>query len=173
MTNMSKKIWTVGHSTRSWEEFVELLKSFAIEHLADIRTFPGSRRYPHFNKEALAENLKQNGIDYSHMYALGGRRKPQPDSTNVSWRNSSFRGYADYMKSSEFNEAASRLQNLATTQSVAYMCSEAMWWKCHRALVSDFFKVKGWTVLHILNIGSVTEHPYTSPARIEQGELFY
>jgi uncharacterized protein (DUF488 family) len=149
------------------------LKGHTINLLVDIRTFPGSRRYPHFNKELLAASLKQHEVDYLHMPSLGGRRKPTADSTNTSWRNASFRGYADYMKTPEFITAATQLENLATTRHVAYMCSEAMWWKCHRALVSDYLKVRGWTVLHIMDVNKVTEHPYTSPARTEQGELFY
>jgi uncharacterized protein (DUF488 family) len=168
-----RKIWTIGHSTRALDEFLELLKGHTINLLVDIRTFPGSRRYPHFNKELLGTSLKQDGVDYLHIPSLGGRRKPAPDSTNTSWRNASFRGYADYMKTPEFRTAATQLENLATAHRVAYMCSEAMWWKCHRALVSDYLKVRGWTVLHIIDVNKVTEHPYTSPARTEQGELFY
>jgi uncharacterized protein (DUF488 family) len=170
---MIKKVWTIGHSTRSFEEFLALLKQFGIDLLVDVRTFPGSRRYPHFNKEFLAQSLKQNKIDYLHMPSLGGRRKPAPDSTNTSWRNASFRGYADYMKTAEYKTAIAQLKNLASRHQLAYMCSEAMWWKCHRALISDYLKVKGWVVLHIMDVDKVAEHPYTSPARAEQGELFY
>ena len=171
--NPEKTIWTIGHSTRSLEEFLQLLKSFDIQLLADIRTFPGSRRYPHFNKESISESLRKESIDYVHLVELGGRRKPEPDSINTSWRHASFRGYADYMQTSAFHQAIAKLENLALNKKVAYMCSEAMWWKCHRALVSDYLKVKGWKVYHIMDKEKSTEHPYTSPARPVQGKLFY
>ena len=113
------------------------------------------------------------GISYLHMPALGGRRTPRRDSSNTAWRNKAFQGYADYMETPEFKAAIDDLQVLATTRSVAYMCSEAVWWRCHRALVSDYLKVKGWKVLHIMDFSKVTEHPYTAPAKEVQGKLFY
>jgi uncharacterized protein (DUF488 family) len=173
MNDSRTEIWTIGHSTRSMEEFLSILKSFRMEVLIDIRTFPGSRRYPHFNKESLSTTLQQNGIEYVHMLALGGRRKPLADSVNVSWRHPSFRGYADHMQTPEFIDAINDVQRLASQKRVAYMCSEAMWWKCHRSLVSDYLKVKGWNVQHITDVGKSSEHPYTSPAKPVQGELFY
>jgi uncharacterized protein (DUF488 family) len=171
--NESKYIWTIGHSTRSLEDFISILKSFDIHALIDIRTFPGSRRYPHFNKETLSKSLNENHIEYIHMLALGGRRKPLPDSINTSWRHSSFRGYADHMQSDEFKDAINEVQQIAEKKRVVYMCSEAMWWKCHRSLVSDYLKVKGWNVQHIIDVNKSSEHPYTSPAKPVQGELFY
>jgi uncharacterized protein (DUF488 family) len=173
MSESRTEIWTIGHSTRSIEQFLSILTSFRIEVLIDIRTFPGSRRYPHFNKESLSTTLQQNGIEYVHMLALGGRRKPLPDSVNVSWRHPSFRGYADHMQTPEFIDAINDVQRLASQKRVAYMCSEAMWWKCHRSLVSDYLKVKGWNVQHIADVSKSSEHPYTSPAKPVQGELFY
>jgi uncharacterized protein (DUF488 family) len=173
MQRDNKDIWTIGHSTRSPEEFLSILKSFNIEVLIDIRTFPGSRRYPHFNKESLSESLAQNGIHYLHFIELGGRRKPLPDSVNTAWRHPSFRGYADHMQTPEFLKAISELQDIASSKRVAYMCSESMWWKCHRALVSDYLKAKGWNVQHIMDVNKSSEHPYTSPARAVQGNLFY
>jgi len=173
MHNSEKTVWTIGHSTRSLEEFVSILKSFDIQTLIDIRTFPGSRRYPHFNKESLSKSLHEVGIEYLHFIELGGRRKPKPDSVNVAWRHASFRGYADHMQSPEFLEAINKLQNIASESRTVYMCSEAMWWKCHRSLVSDYLKVKGWNVQHITDVNKSTEHPYTSPAKAVQGELFY
>jgi uncharacterized protein (DUF488 family) len=143
-----KTIWTIGHSTRTLDEFLVILKSFGIEVLIDIRTFPGSRRYPHFNKESLSNSLAENGVSYRHMLPLGGRRKPLADSVNTSWRHSSFRGYADHMQSKEFIDAIQEVQNIAQHKRVVYMCSEAMWWKCHRSLVSDYLKVKGWKLFY-------------------------
>jgi uncharacterized protein (DUF488 family) len=173
MNSGEKTIWTVGHSTRSITEFLGLLSMHRIELLVDIRSYPGSRRYPHFNKETLAATLLQNGIRYEHMAGLGGRRKPDSDSLNSAWRHPAFRGYADYMQTAGFKESIAALQRVAENERTAYMCSEAPLWKCHRALVSDFLKVHGWMVLHIMEKGKLTEHPFTSPARMAQGELFY
>jgi uncharacterized protein (DUF488 family) len=173
MQTRSGTIWTIGHSTRSGEEFLNLLFINSIELVIDIRSFPGSRRYPHFNKENLSLLLKENGIGYRHLAGLGGRRKPAPDSANIAWRHPSFRGYADHMQTQEFQDEIAILEELALKARTAYMCSEAPWWKCHRALVSDFLKIREWHVLHIMEKGKVTEHPFTSPARPVQGRLFY
>lgn len=166
-------IWTIGHSTRTMEQFILLLQSQYIELLVDIRTYPGSRRFPHFNKEKLTASLPDHNIAYRHMIGLGGRRKPDKDSQNIGWRHPSFRGYADYMLTPAFAGEISTLEALAASKRTAYMCSEAPWWKCHRALVSDYLKVRGWTVNHIMENGKITEHPFTSPARASQGQLFY
>ena len=171
--NEERTIWTIGHSTRSIDEFLLLLKGEKIEMLVDIRTYPGSRRFPHFNKENLSAFLPEEGIEYKHMVGLGGRRKPEKDSQNMAWRHPSFRGYADYMKTPAFTGEIEILEETATKKRTAYMCSEAPWWRCHRALVSDFLKVRGWRVNHIMENGKITEHPYTSPARTVQGQLFY
>lgn len=168
-----KTVWTIGHSTRSLGEFASLLVTQGIELLVDIRSFPGSRRYPHFNKENLSLSLPERGIEYRHMPGLGGRRKPKQDSVNTAWRHPSFRGYADYMQTGVFSEQVAILEDLAANARTAYMCSEAPWWKCHRALVSDYLKIHGWIVWHIMEGGKLTEHPYTSPARQVQGQLFY
>jgi uncharacterized protein (DUF488 family) len=167
------EIWTIGHSTRTEKEFLELLQSCDIKLLVDVRTLPGSRRYPHFNQENLVKSLEQQGIRYQHIPELGGRRKPRPDSINTAWRNESFRGYADYMETAGFKNALSQLESLAAHERTAYMCSEAVWWKCHRALISDALKAKGWTVLHISDKKKTQEHPYTKPAKEIQGKLFY
>jgi uncharacterized protein (DUF488 family) len=169
----NKNIWTVGHSTRTLGDFIALLQNFEIQVLADIRTFPGSRRYPHFNKEALTESLLEAHIRYIHFPALGGRRKPDPQSVNTAWRHPSFKGYADHMHTEEFLNAIQQLQSIAESERLAFMCSELLWWKCHRSLVSDFLKVNGWTVHHISDVGKEQIHPYTSPARAVQGKLFY
>jgi len=155
------------------EEFTGMLQSFEIELLVDIRNFPGSRRYPHFNKDALEISMPAAGIGYVHMKDLGGRRKPQPGSKNTAWEHAAFRGYADYMETDTFKTAVHELEQLALRQRVAYMCSEAVWWSCHRALVSDWLKHAGWTVLHIMAADKVQEHPYTKPARIVNGGLVY
>src|SRR5262245_22340394 len=143
-----KVVWTIGHSTRSIEEFISALTSVEIQLLVDIRSFPGSRRYPHFNKENLETALPNASIDYLHMKDLGGRRKVLPNSHNDAWKNDAFRGYADYMETEEFHLAINELQRLASEKRLTYMCSEAVWWKCHRSLVSDYLKSKGWTVIH-------------------------
>jgi uncharacterized protein (DUF488 family) len=155
------------------EAFLDMLQSFKIELLADIRNFPGSKRFPHFNSESLARSLAQSGISYHHYKDLGGRRKPLKDSKNMGWRLAAFRGYADYMETSEFQMALHELQTVAEKSITAYMCSEAVWWSCHRSLVSDQLKNKGWKVLHIMKVGKADEHPYTKPARIINGELKY
>jgi uncharacterized protein (DUF488 family) len=168
-----KDIWTIGHSTHPMDEFLTMLKSFDIEVLVDIRTYPGSRRYPHFNKENLLTTLSLEKIRYEHFVDLGGRRKPAKDSINTAWRHPAFRGYADHMQSAGFTSAVSRLETIAEKFKTAYMCSEATWWRCHRALLSDFLKARGWNVYHIMAQNKSTPHPYTSPAKIVQGELFY
>ena len=166
-------VLTIGHSTRSLDEFIEILQSFRIELLVDVRSFPGSRRYPHFNREALNGSLRASGIDYIHLPELGGRRRPLPDSLNMTWRNESFRGYADYMETDEFRDGIDRLLALGRDRRTVIMCSEAVWWRCHRSMISDYLKAKGVAVIHILAAGKSEAHPYTSVARIVNGELSY
>lgn len=149
-----------------------MLQSFDIKLVADIRRYPGSRRYPQFNTDNLSRSLANAGIQYIHLPELGGRRKPLPNSPNTAWRNDAFRGYADYIMTDEFKAAVSNLEKPGREQTTAYMCSEAVWWRCHRALVSDYLKTAGWKVMHIMDIGKATEHPYTAPAREAQGKLF-
>ena len=173
MKKDNKVIWTIGHSTRSLEEFVAMLHSSHIKSIADVRSFPGSRKFPQFNKEDLEISLPQNNIEYTHLKNLGGRRKASPDSKNTSWRNLAFRGYADYMETDNFKREIKKLEEMALKQPTAYMCSEAVWWRCHRALISDYLKVHGWKVMHIMGIGKEDEHPYTSPAKIVNSELSY
>ena len=166
-------IYTIGHSTHSLSDFFDMLQSFGIKVIADIRSLPGSRKYPQFNKENLELSLKEIGIHYTHLADLGGRRKVKKDSKNTRWNNDSFKAYADYMETGEFERAIVKLEQIALEQPTAYMCSEAVWWRCHRSMVSDYLKAKGWTVLHIMATGKVQEHPYTAPARIVDGNLFY
>ena len=167
------KLWTVGHSTRSGEEFTEILKAHDIEVLVDVRTYPGSRRYPQFNRESLAARLALLKIDYKHEPRLGGRRTPRPDSHNTAWRNAQFRGYADHMETDEFKNGVSELLELASRARVAVMCAEAVWWRCHRSLIADYLKAEGHEVIHILDAKKVEDHPFTSAARVINGRLSY
>jgi uncharacterized protein (DUF488 family) len=168
-----KRIWTVGHSTRSAQEFNEVLLAHQIGSLVDVRSFPGSRRYPHFNKQELSRTLESAGILYSHNPELGGRRRPSPHSKNMAWKNSSFRAYADHMESEEFRKGVQALLKLTEENRTAMMCAEALWWRCHRSLIADFLKVRGVEVIHILDAQQTEVHPYTSAARIVQGRLSY
>lgn len=168
------RIWTIGHSTRNIDVFISLLEENGIKLLADVRSWPGSKRYPQFNKETLAEFLSARGIRYEHLPELGGRRKPNADSRNTAWRNASFRGYADHMETEEFRNGVERLLALAREAgSTAIMCAEAVWWRCHRALISDYLKVRGVEIMHILATNKIEAHPFTSAARIVNGELSY
>ena len=166
-------IWTIGHSTRSLEGLLALLAEYRIEAVADVRRFPGSRRYPHFASEALATSLPAHGVAYQWMPRLGGRRKVQPASPNTAWRNASFQGYADYTASAEFAAGLAELLQLAVEKHTAMMCAEAVWWHCHRSIVSDVLKLRGIEVIHIIDASHSTLHPYTSPARIVDGRLSY
>jgi uncharacterized protein (DUF488 family) len=153
--------------------------------VADVRSLPGSKRYPQFNKETLADSLVRAGIRYEHFPELGGRRKSSPDSKNTAWRNQSFRGYADYMETEEFHKGIERLIGLATGRvrptgglaeeiaPTAIMCAESVWWRCHRALISDFLKARGVEVIHIVDEKKTDPHPFTSAARVVNGELNY
>jgi uncharacterized protein (DUF488 family) len=173
MDKENKTIWTIGHSTRSFEEFLEMLHSFSIKLIADVRSYPGSRRFQQFNKEALEVSLPQDNIQYAHLKNLGGRRKANPDSKNTGWRHAAFRGYADYMETNIFKDGIIDLANRALKQRTAYMCSEALWWRCHRSMISDYLRSQGWDVMHIMGIGKAELHSYTGPARIVNGKLNY
>jgi len=166
-------VWTIGHSTLAIEDFINLLVRCEIQVLADVRSFPSSRRYPQFNQDNLQSSLAANRIEYVHLPELGGRRRVRPDSINMSWRNESFRGYADYMETRGFELGISKLLELAAQRRTAIMCAESLWWRCHRSLISDFLKVKGIEVVHIIASGKAEPHPYTSAARIVDGELSY
>jgi uncharacterized protein (DUF488 family) len=166
-------IWTVGHSNRSAEEFVQLITANYIQAIADVRRFPGSRRCPQFGRDQLSEALATAQIEYLHFPELGGRRNPRPDSLNDAWRNASFRAYADYMSEPDFLHGVNRLLALARQKSTAVMCAEALWWQCHRALIADYLKARGNRVIHILSPNKTQEHPFTSAARLVNGELSY
>ena len=167
------KIWTIGHSTHPEEKFTEILIGHRIEVLVDVRTFPGSRRYPQFNKSALSESLERISVTYKHEPRLGGRRIPRKDSHNTAWRNASFRGYADHTETNEFQTGIKELLEVAEHARTAVMCAEAVWWKCHRSLIADYLKADGHTVIHIIDAKKAEEHPFTSAARIVDGKLSY
>jgi uncharacterized protein (DUF488 family) len=171
---MISRFWTIGHSTRTIDIFIALLEENGIKLVADVRSLPGSKRYPQFNREVLAKSLTERGIRYEHFLELGGRRRPRPDSHNIAWRNASFRGYADHMETEEFRTGVERLLDLANKVGrTAIMCAEAVWWRCHRALISDYLKVRGIEVVHIVDANKSELHPYTSVARIVGGTLSY
>lgn len=153
------KVWTIGHSTRGAEEFSQILLAQRIEALIDVRTYPGSRRYPHFNKETLSQALQGHGIDYHHEPRLGGRRMPRPDSRNTAWRNASFRGYADHMETREFEAGIEKLLEVAGERRAAVMCAEADWRRCHRSLIADYLKAAGHEVVHIVEANKTESHP--------------
>ena len=167
------QIWTVGHSTRSAEDFEKLILAHKVKALVDVRAFPTSRRFPQFNQKELSQQLATVGVEYLHLPALGGRRSPSPVSRNTAWKNDSFRAYADHMETDVFKSAMSELLLLASKSATAFMCAEALWWKCHRSLIADYLKAKGHEVIHILGIDKTEVHPYTSAARIVDGELSY
>jgi uncharacterized protein (DUF488 family) len=165
-------LWTIGHSNRSLEQFIELLGAQRIQLLADVRRFPGSRRLPHFNQENLSKSLGSAGVEYIHFPELGGRRKALSNSPNTAWRNEAFRGYADFMMTGEFRAGIERLLDLARQKRTAIMCAEALWWQCHRSLIADYLKAAGHKVLHIMG-NKTEEHPFTSAARMVEGKLSY
>jgi uncharacterized protein (DUF488 family) len=168
------RIWTIGHSTRDIGDFIATLQANAIKAVADVRLLPGSKRYPHFNQTALQVSLAEAGISYEHFPELGGRRKAKHNSRNTSWRNEAFRGYADHMETEEFDLGIKRLVALGQRVGpTAMMCAEAVWWHCHRALISDFLKVRGVEVIHIIDAKKNEPHPFTSAATVLDGQLSY
>lgn len=146
-------------------EFLDLLNVNAIDAMADVRRFPASRKHPHFDQDALRYSLPEVGVAYVPLPELGGRRRPRPDSHNTVWRNESFRGYADYMETKEFYTGIERLLELARRKRTVVTCAEAVWWRCHRSLISDYLKAAGICVRHVINGTSSEIHPYTSAAR--------
>ena len=166
-------LWTIGHSTRPINEFLDLLTRQGIRHLVDVRAIPFSRHNPQFNQDALSKSLQAAEITYSHFAALGGRRKSRSDSKNTGWRNASFRGYADYMQTPDFQVALHELTILAARTRTAIMCAEAVPWRCHRSLIADALIAQGWTVLEI--VGEAEPKPHTLPAwaATENGVVTY
>jgi len=166
-------IHTVGHSTRERDELVALLRAHGVDALADVRRFPGSKRLPHFNAEALGAALPAEGIAYEHYPELGGRRSRVPGSPNGGWDNAAFQGYADHMASDEFARGLARLEAWARERSVAVMCAEAPWWRCHRRLLADALLVRGHEVRHIVDDREAAQHELTEFAHVEDGRLTY
>jgi uncharacterized protein (DUF488 family) len=164
---------TIGHSTHPIEEFIRILEAHGIRRLVDVRTIPKSRRNPQFNKENLAVSLHAAGIDYRHLPGLGGLRHARKDSMNTGWRNASFRGYADYMQTPEFDENLNRLMELASETPTAIMCAEAVPWRCHRSLIADALVARGIVVLEILGIAKAQLHVMTPFARVEGLRVTY
>jgi uncharacterized protein (DUF488 family) len=173
MSSNTPALWTIGHSTLPAELFIGMLGEHRVAQVADVRRYPASRRHPQFGREALQAALSEHGIVYAWLPELGGRRSPRHDSHNTGWRNAGFRGYADYMESETFELGIVRLLELARARSTAIMCAEHAWQQCHRGLISDYLKARGWQVLHILSRAAAQEHPYTEPARIVDGRLDY
>ncbi len=166
-------VLTIGHSTRTIEEFLAILQARGVQLLLDVRTIPKSRRVPQFNSDALAASLREKGIEYVHLATLGGLRRAKKDSINTGWRNASFRGYADYMATQEFREGLDRLLRLAKTQRTAIMCAEAVPWRCHRSLIGDALLVRGVRVEDIMSATSVRPHEMTSFAKIDGLNIVY
>jgi len=166
-------VWTVGHSTRSSEEFVALLTAHRIEALIDVRRYPTSRRYPWFGRETLSEQLSQAGILYLWLPQLGGRRQSSLSSKNTALKNRSLRGYADHMETEEFRADIERVIAFAQSFRTALMCAEAVWWRCHRSLIADYLFARGIMVIHILDRKTSAEHTLTPAAKIIGGRLSY
>ena len=166
-------LYTVGHSTRSLDAFVNLLTRHGVACVADVRRFPRSRKYPHFNDEELARTLPRSGIDYVAFPALGGRRRTTPDSPNAGWRNEGFRGYADYMTSVEFLGGIERLAERASKSPTVIMCAEAVPWRCHRSLIADAMLVRGWDVLDIVGDADPSPHKLTPFAKADGTTITY
>jgi uncharacterized protein (DUF488 family) len=166
-------IWTVGHGARPLEEFVAILRASEIKAVADVRLFPGSRRHPQFGAESLEASLREIGIAYVHLPALGGRREPRADSPHRALRVAAFRGYADHMGTEEFARGYERLVSLASGSRTAVMCAETLWWRCHRRLIADRLTVDGWTVLHLFAPAKTEPHVLWDAARNVDGHLVY
>jgi uncharacterized protein (DUF488 family) len=171
--NPASVIYTVGHSTHPLDDFVGLLRIAGVQALADVRRYPGSRRQPHFNREALAQALPAAGIAYAHLGRLGGRRDVVPRSPNRGWDNEGFVAYADHMATPEFAAGVEELETIAGEHVTAVMCAEAPWWRCHRRLLADALLVRGWTVRHIGPSGRITDHALTDFAVVERGTITY
>ncbi len=169
-----KEIFTLGHSTRSEEDFLEILRHYGIELLVDVRSLPGSRRFPHFNQEVLSQTLQAQGIGYYHAKNLGGRRRTVPGSTlNDAWRNKSFRAYADYMQEADFEEGVDMLLESARSLTLVLMCAEAVPWRCHRSLIADALLARGVQVTEIFSLSNARPHTLTSFAVMDGQNICY
>lgn len=167
------KIYTIGHSTRPIDEFIDMLNNFNVHNLIDVRTIPKSGFNPQYNKEALAKSLANEKIDYEHVSGLGGLRHAKKDSVNFGWRNASFRGYADYMQTEEFENSLHELIEKAHKEIVAIMCAEAVPWRCHRSLIADALLLHGLDVRDIMGAQKESVHKMNPMAKISKGKLYY
>ncbi len=167
-------IFTVGHSTHPIEEFLTLLGKHRIAALADVRSFPGSRRWPQFNQAELKRAAERAGIEYLWLKPLGGRRHGvRPDSPHAAWTHPAFRSYADYAGGAGFAAGLADLMAAALAARTAYLCSEGLWWRCHRRIISDYLAARGWTVMHIIPDGQLAGHVLAPFARIDAGRIIY
>ena len=173
ISEMALTVWTIGHSTRTADDFRDTLVAYDIEALVDVRRFPGSRRLPQFASDTLATDLDKAGIAYAWLPSLGGRRRASPDSINRAWRNDAFRAYADHIATEEFAEGLFDLLMIANGLRTAVMCAEVLWWRCHRRLISDVLVSIGVEVVHIRDATHAELHRLTPPARIVAGRLTY
>lgn len=169
----SRRIFTIGHSTRSFEDFVKMLHSFGVRAIADVRSIPKSRKFPHFADTYLTAHLPEHEIRYLSFKNLGGRRRASKDSINMAWRNESFRGYADYMQTPAFTSALDELIEIAKIEPTATMCAEAVPWRCHRSLISDALLVRGWEVIDLLSATKSSPHKLTPFARVQGMSVTY
>ena len=172
-TSLNGTLWTIGHSTRPWETFVTMLADAGIEVLADVRRFAGSRRNPQFSRDVMPQALAEAGIRYWPLPAMGGRRKPLPDSPNTAWRVEAFRAYADYLADPDYIAAREALMATARLERTCVMCAEAVWWRCHRRLIADDFVARGWQVLHLMAPGKTEPHMLNPDAVMVDGVLRY
>lgn len=166
-------IYTLGHSTRSLDELVAILRAHGVERVVDVRTIPRSRHNPQFNRETLGKALHNRHLSYRHMKTLGGLRRASPDSKNTGWRNASFRGFADYMQTAPFAEALQKLLKLAAEKPTAIMCAEAVPWRCHRSLIADALTARGYQVRDIMSATSVKPHVLTPMAKVRGQQVTY
>ena len=173
MTTEAMTIYTIGHSTRLLEDFIWILKKYSITMIADVRSVPRSGFNPQYNIDTLPDSLKAAGIGYQHMRGLGGLRHPRKDSPNTGWQNYSFRGFADYMFTAEFQENIAKLMELGREGRLAVMCAEALPFKCHRSLIADALVVRGVRVEHILSEKKAQEHKLNAMASVEEGRIIY
>lgn len=173
MTDSHHSLWTIGHSSRPWPEFVQMLAQARIDVLADVRRFAGSRHNPQYSRDAMPAALAEVGVRYWPLPALGGRRKAAPDSPNTAWRVAAFRAYADHLASAEYCQARDALTQQAQQQRVCVMCAEAVWWRCHRRIIADDFTARGWAVWHLMAPGKCVPHPLNADAVLRNGVLCY
>lgn len=173
MRGSAESLFTIGHSTRAWDEFLALLQRYEIELLCDVRTAPGSRKHPQYNQADLEAALNEAGIGYLYCRGLGGFRKATGSPVNSGWRNPSFRGYADYMQTEEFKAVLDRLIEIAGAGTTAIMCAEAVYWRCHRSLIADALTIRNIEVRHILGLGRASPHRITRFARVTGLEITY